>query len=292
MNKKDLEKENFIDSKENMYIYKNHKKLRFGYTTGSCAAAASKASIIMLLNKKPIKKIQIMTPKGILLNLNVLDISFGEDFVKCAIKKDSGDDPDVTNGILVYSKVQFSKDKDIIIDGGIGVGRVTKDGLQCKKGSAAINKVPREMIYKEVKNICEEFEYKEGLYVEISIPEGVEIAKKTFNPRLGIEGGISILGTSGIIEPMSEKALIDTIKLEMKQLKVNGAEYFLITPGNYGESFSRENMEINIENSLKCSNFVGETLDYACELGIKGILFIAHIGKFYKGCRWNYEYSF
>ena len=192
MNKKDLEKENFIDSKENMYIYKNHKKLRFGYTTGSCAAAASKASIIMLLNKKPIKKIQIMTPKGILLNLNVLDISFGEDFVKCAIKKDSGDDPDVTNGILVYSKVQFSKDKDIIIDGGIGVGRVTKDGLQCKKGSAAINKVPREMIYKEVKNICEEFEYKEGLYVEISIPEGVEIAKKTFNPRLGIEGGISI----------------------------------------------------------------------------------------------------
>ena len=223
MSDKDLGKENFIDSKENMYVYKNHKKLRFGYTTGSCAAAASKASIIMLLSKKPIKKIQIMTPKGILLNLNVLDITFGEDFVKCAIKKDSGDDPDVTNGILVYSKVQFSKDKDIIIDGGMGVGRVTKDGLQCKKGSAAINKVPREMIYKEVKNVCEEFEYKEGLYVEISIPEGVEIAKKTFNPRLGIEGGIYILGTSGIIEPMSEKALIDTIKVEMKQLKVNGA---------------------------------------------------------------------
>lgn len=282
MSDKDLGKENFIDSKENMYVYKNHKKLRFGYTTGSCAAAASKASIIMLLSKKTIKKIQIMTPKGILLNLNVLDITFGEDFVKCAIKKDSGDDPDVTNGILVYSKVQFSKDKDIIIDGGMGVGRVTKDGLQCKKGSAAINKVPREMIYKEVKNVCEEFEYKEGLYVEISIPEGVEIAKKTFNPRLGIEGGISILGTSGIIEPMSEKALIDTIKVEMKQLKVNGAEYLLITPGNYGESFSRENMEINIENSLKCSNFVGETLDYACEIGVKGILFIAHIGKFIK----------
>lgn len=282
MNKENLKEEGLVCSKEDMYVYKNHKKLRFGYTTGSCAAAASKASIIMLLSKKPLKKIEIMTPKGIPLKLQVLDITFGEDFVKCAIKKDSGDDPDVTNGILVYSKVQLLKARDIIIDGGIGVGRVTREGLQCKKGSAAINKVPKEMIYKEVKNVCEEFDYKEGLYVEISIPEGVEIAKKTFNPRLGIEGGISILGTSGIIEPMSEKALVDTIKVEMKQLKVNGAEYLLITPGNYGESFSRENMDINLENSLKCSNFIGETLDYALEIGIKGILFIAHIGKFIK----------
>ena len=269
-------------NKVNKYVYKNNKKLRFGYTTGSCAAAASKAAAIMLIRNTTINSIEIMTPKGILLKLEVLEIEKGENYVSCAIKKDSGDDPDVTNGIMVYSKVSLTNSKEIVIDGGIGVGRVTKEGLGYPVGSAAINKVPRMMIYKEVNNICDNNDYKNGLLVEISIPDGVLIAKKTFNPRLGIVGGISVLGTSGIVEPMSEKALTDTIEVEMKLLKANGAEYLLVTPGNYGQDFTRNNMNINLENSIKCSNYIGETIDHGIGLELKGMLFIGHIGKFVK----------
>ena len=269
-------------NKVNKYVYKNNKKLRFGYTTGSCAAAASKAAVIMLMSNTTINSIEIMTPKGILLKLEVLEIEKGENYVSCAIKKDSGDDPDVTNGIMVYSKVSLTNSKEIVIDGGIGVGRVTKEGLGYPVGSAAINKVPRMMIYKEVNKICDNNDYKNGLLVEISIPDGVLIAKKTFNPRLGIVGGISVLGTSGIVEPMSEKALTDTIEVEMKLLKANGVEYLLVTPGNYGQDFTRNNMNINLENSIKCSNYVGETIDHGIGLELKGMLFIGHIGKFIK----------
>lgn len=269
-------------NKVNKYVYKNNKKLRFGYTTGSCAAAASKAAAIMLIRNTTINSIEIMTPKGILLKLEVLEIEKGENYVSCAIKKDSGDDPDVTNGIMVYSKVSLTKSKEIVIDGGIGVGRVTKEGLGYPVGSAAINKVPRMMIYKEVNNICDNNDYKDGLLVEISIPDGVLIAKKTFNPRLGIVGGISVLGTSGIVEPMSEKALTDTIEIEMKLVKAKGLKYLLVTPGNYGQDFTRNNMNITLENSVKCSNYIGETIDHGIGLELKGMLFIGHIGKFIK----------
>lgn len=270
------------ENENNNYIYKNQQKLKFGYTTGSCATAGAKAAAIMLLTGNKVDLIEIMTPKGIPLKLKVEDVEINRDYVSCAIRKDSGDDPDVTNGMLVYAKVSKTHKKDIVIDGGLGVGRVTKAGLECPVGSAAINKVPRRMIYDAVKEICDENDYNEGIFVEISIPDGVDIAKRTFNPRLGIMGGISILGTSGIIEPMSERALIETIHVEMRQLVINGAEYLVITPGNYGADFSRENMKIDVDNSIKCSNFVGETIDYAVSLGVKGILFISHIGKFVK----------
>lgn len=267
---------------ENRYTFKNNKKLRYGYTTGSCAAAASKAAAIMLFRKCKISKVSIMTPKEILLELEVLNITSGDDFVSCAIKKDSGDDPDVTNGILVYAKVSMTANNEIEIDGGIGVGRVTKPGLEQPVNNAAINRVPRQMIYNEVFNVCNEFDYHAGIKVEISIPEGVEIAKKTFNPRLGIEGGISVLGTSGIVEPMSETALIDSIKVEMKMLKAAGNDDILVTLGNYGENFSMNELNIDITSSLKCSNFIGETIDYAVELELKSILLIGHIGKLVK----------
>lgn len=270
------------DSMENKYTFKNNKMLRYGYTTGSCAAAASKAAAIMLFSKRNVNTVSIMTPKGILLELEVLDITIGDHFVSCAIKKDSGDDPDATDGVMVYAKVCKMTHQEIEIDGGIGVGRVTKLGLDQPVGSAAINRVPREMIYKEVKNVCKEFDYKQGIKVEISIPMGVEIAKKTFNPRLGIEGGISVLGTSGIVEPMSETALIDSIKVEMKMLKASGKEDIVVTLGNYGENFSINELNIDIENSIKCSNFIGETIDFAAELEFKSILLIGHIGKLVK----------
>jgi cobalt-precorrin-5B (C1)-methyltransferase len=267
---------------ENIYTFKNNKKLRYGYTTGSCAAAASKAAAIMLFRKCEVRKISIMTPKGILLDLEVRDIKIEENYVSCAIQKDSGDDPDVTNGIFVYSKVSKISTPEIVIDGGIGVGRVTKPGLEQPVSFAAINKVPRLMIRQEVMEVCSEFDYYGGIQVEISIPDGVEIAKRTFNPRLGIEGGISILGTSGIVEPMSEEALIESIKIEMRMLKAWECQHMLVTLGNYGENFTSSEFNIDIRNGVKCSNFIGETIDYAVELELNSLLFIGHIGKLVK----------
>ena len=170
----------------------------------------------------------------------------------------------------------------IVIDGGIGVGRVTKPGLSQKIGEAAINPVPRAMILQAVEEIADQYHYEGGLKVTISVPEGEKIARKTFNPRLGIVGGISILGTSGIVEPMSEKALIDSIRVEMTQHAAMGEQYMLVTPGNYGADYLREHMELPFEKNIKCSNYVGETIDMAVDMGVKGILFISHIGKFVK----------
>ena len=267
------------------FVYKNHKKLRYGYTTGSCAAAASKAAAAMLLSGKEISYVELHTPKGIDLRLEVLDISREDNTVSCAIQKDGGDDPDVTNGILIYAKVsrEPADEAQIIIDGGIGVGRVTKPGLEQPVGAAAINKVPRQMIRENLEAVCEQYHYHGKLSVVISIPSGVELAAKTFNPRLGIVGGISVLGTSGIVEPMSEQALIDTIRVEMRQKLANGMEYLLVVPGNYGIDFlDQYGHGLQLEDAVKCSNFVGEALDAAVEFGAKGVLLVGQIGKFVK----------
>ena len=267
------------------FVYKNHKKLRYGYTTGSCAAAASKAAAAMLLSGKEISYVELHTPKGIDLRLEVLDISREDNAVSCAIQKDGGDDPDVTNGILIYAKVsrEPADEAQIIIDGGLGVGRVTKPGLEQPVGAAAINKVPRQMIRENLEAVCEQYHYHGKLSVVISIPSGVELAAKTFNPRLGIVGGISVLGTSGIVEPMSEQALIDTIRVEMRQKLANGMEYLLVVPGNYGIDFlDQYGHGLQLEDAVKCSNFVGEALDAAVEFGAKGVLLVGHIGKFVK----------
>ena len=272
---------------EDYYVIRNQKKLRFGYTTGSCAAGATRGAARLLLGEDEISEVELMTPKGILLHLEILDRKRSENAASCAVRKDAGDDPDTTNGILVYAKVEkflirSDMEDRIVIDGGIGVGRVTKPGLSQKVGEAAINPVPRAMILQAVEEIADQYHYEGGLKVTISVPEGEKIARKTFNPRLGIVGGISILGTSGIVEPMSEKALIDSIRVEMTQHAAMGEQYMLVTPGNYGADYLREHMELPFEKNIKCSNYVGETIDMAVDMGVKGILFISHIGKFVK----------
>jgi cobalt-precorrin-5B (C1)-methyltransferase len=229
-----------------------------GYTTGSCAAAAAKASAEMLLSGEEIRQVRLLTPKGIELYLELEEIMRKKSEVSCAVRKYSGDDPDVTNGILVYATVQKVEKKSKInsensvdlsekinLDGGVGIGRVTKPGLEQKIGQAAINKVPRKMICEAVEEVCRKYEYTGNLQVRLSVPEGAEVAKKTFNPRMGIEGGISILGTTGIVEPMSEKALTDTIYLEMKMLKENGTDWCYVVPGNYGMDFLRVNKTLS-----------------------------------------------
>lgn len=229
--------------------------MRYGFTTGSCAAAAAKAAAYMLLSGKIKEEITIQTPKGIPFHAQMVDIQRSEKCVSCGVVKDGGDDPDITTGTIIYARVSIETGKEdtsveisqqkkdevpiIYIDGGVGVGRVTKPGLDQPVGNAAINHVPREMIEREVCQVCELLDYKGTLWVEISAPAGVELAEKTFNPRLGIVGGISILGTSGIVEPMSSQALLDTIRVELRQKYAMGKDIVAVSPGNYGLDYMK-----------------------------------------------------
>lgn len=262
------------------YIYCGTEKLRCGYTTGSCAAAAAKASALMLVTGMTIDQINLMTPKGILLELDIENLQIGSDFAECAVKKDSGDDPDVTNGLLVYARVEKIS-SGIIIDGGKGVGRVTKSGLDRKVGEAAINTVPRKMIEDAVTEIAEKFDYDGGFRIIISVPDGEKIAEKTYNPRLGITGGISIIGTSGIVEPMSTRAVIETIRTEENMIKAQGRKNLLITIGNYSGTFLKEHLP-ELNKTVKCSNFIGDAIDFAVEFGFERVLIAGHAGKLVK----------
>lgn len=275
--------------------------MRYGFTTGSCAAAASKAAAYMLLTGNKKESISIMTPKGILFRARILEIIRTEQEVTCAVEKDGGDDPDITTGALIYSTVRFrtgsekimeeefpeknkmqEKNNRIFIEGGKGVGRVTKPGLDQPVGNAAINHVPREMITKEVQEVCMLTDFSGDLDIIISVPEGERLAEQTFNPRLGIIGGISILGTSGIVEPMSAQALLDTIRVELNQKKAQGYEIAAVSPGNYGLDYMKRTYQYDLDQSVKCSNFVGDTIDMAIEIGFSKMLFTGHIGKLVK----------
>lgn len=271
------------------YIIKGGKKLRLGYTTGSCAAAASKAAAYMLLTGKRKASIDLLTPKGIALHLPVDEIRMTAEEVSCAIRKDSGDDPDATKDTLIFASVKKTKRPGIFIDGGDGVGRVTRRGLDQPVGAAAINSVPRRMIEENVLEVCRLCDYAGGLEIIISVPDGALLARKTFNPRLGIVGGISILGTTGIVEPMSEQALIDTIRVELRQRRENGESFVLLTPGNYGADFIRDIIGLDPRGAVLTSNFIGDALELCKELGFSGALLIGHIGKLVKlaGGMWN-----
>ena len=272
--------------------------MRYGFTTGSCAAAAAKAAAYMLLSGNEKTEITINTPKGIPYKAQIQDITRTEKYVSCAVEKDGGDDPDITKGTLIYATVSYPSkiengQRDILevcnqngqkihIDGGIGVGIVTKPGLDQPVGNAAINHVPRQMIEEEVRQICQLLDYEKELNVIISVPNGEEIAQHTFNPRLGIEGGISIIGTSGIVEPMSSQALLDTIQVELRQRWELGFDHVAITPGNYGLDFMKKTYGYNLDRSVKCSNFIGNTIDMAVDLGFQKLLLTGHIGKLIK----------
>lgn len=258
--------------------------MRYGFTTGSCATAAAKAAAYMLLTGKKKKKITIETPKGIIYQASIQKIRRAEREVSCEVVKDGGDDPDITTGTLIFAKVTLEEGKEgkIIIDGGQGVGRVTRLGLDQPVGQAAINRVPRRMMEKELLEVCELTDYRGGLKVEIFVPGGEKLAEHTFNPRLGILGGISILGTTGIVEPMSNQAILDTIRVELNQKKAEGFSQVVVSPGNYGLDFMKEAYHYDLDKSVKCSNFIGQTIDMAVELGFTKMLLTGHIGKLIK----------
>ncbi len=325
------------------FVYKDHKKLRCGYTTGTCAALATQGAVRFLLTGSWKETEEIMTPKGLPVAVSLEEKSSGEGWAECAVRKDAGDDYDVTNGILVYARAEFVKDKNfyrkvqmshlessesgaagekeppglrledgsqqekekpdqqnaessetlIEIDGGIGIGRVTKPGLDQPVGAAAINSVPRKMIRDAVYALLEEAGEFLPVSITISVPAGVEAAKKTFNPVLGIEGGISVLGTSGIVEPMSEEALVETIRTHLNVLRAEGRKWVIAVPGNMGAGFlkgylteqnktSVGSMEAFMNSLVTMSNFVGRTIDITAELGFSGILIAGHMGKLVK----------
>lgn len=261
---------------------KEQKTLRKGFTTGTCAAAAAKAAAFMLLFGKRIDSINVTVPHGENVVFELLDVESGDNRASCAVKKDAGDDPDITNGALIYAEVSRTDEPGIEIDGGKGVGRVTKRGLDQPVGNAAINSTPRRMITENLTELMDLSDYKGGLKVIISVPGSEELAKKTFNPKLGIEGGISIIGTSGIVEPMSESAITETIKLELKQKRALGFDYVLLTPGNYGQNFIKDHLKIDPDNAVTISNFVGDSLEMLRSFGFKKVLLIGHGGKLIK----------
>ena len=264
------------------YVYVEGRRLRRGFTTGSCAAAASKAATVYLLTGEAPEFVDLVTPRGIPIHVKVEEPSSGDGWASCAVRKDGGDDADDTNGALVVSKVSLSGTSGVHIDGGFGVGRVTRRGLDQPPGNAAINHVPRSMITECVSDVCQTCGYTGGVDVEISVPEGEVIGARTFNPRLGIKGGISILGTSGIVEPMSEKALVGSIKAEMNVFMADGRRYLLTVPGNYGKDFVRDFPALEGQQPVECSNFIGEFLDMAVESGAKGVLLVGNLGKLVK----------
>jgi len=268
------------DEMNETYRIVGGRPLRRGYTTGSCAAGAAKAAAIMVIEGRIPKFVDIDTPFGTRLHLKVEKPYLTRTYASCCIVKDAGDDPDVTNGMEIYAKVSKRQDGKVYIDGGTGIGKITREGFWGKVGKAAINPVPREMIKKEVSEIT-----AEGLNIIISAPAGEKIAKKTFNSNIGIEGGISIIGTKGIVEPMSEDALKTTIYLEIDRIFEEESREIVFFPGNYGEKTAKKlNMKIK---GVKVSNFIGDALLYCHNKGFNKVTLVGHIGKLSKlsiGC--------
>ena len=274
-------------AKLELYIPVGRQKLRCGYTTGTCAAAAAAGAAARLLTGETLPAVRIATPAGVAVEAELLQHAAGEGWAACAVRKDGGDDPDVTDGALIFARVERTDTPGIIIDGGEGVGRVTLPGLDQPVGAAAINSTPRRMIGEQMEAVMAKAGYTGGLRAVISVPEGEALAKRTFNPRLGIVGGISILGTSGIVKPMSEAALLDSLYLEMDQRRAAGTEDLLLTPGNYGESFAREVLGLNLDRWCMCSNYLGAAIDHAAGAGFRSVLVVGHLGKLIKaaaGC--------
>ena len=261
------------------YVVVGGKKFRKGYTTGSCAAAASKAAVMMLFSGSVLKEVEIDTPAGVRLVLPVTDASITTDSAICSVIKDGGDDPDVTTGLKIFAKARRKAGAGIEIHTGEGIGIITLPGLKVQVGHPAINPIPEKMIRKEAGEAL-----PEGMGAEITlwVPGGRETALKTYNPKLGIVGGISILGTSGIVNPMSEEAWKESLALELSMLAAKGKKFAAFIFGNYGENFVSEVLGLNEENVIKISNFVGFMLDKAVEYELERILIIGHLGKLVK----------
>lgn len=267
------------NNSEDNYVYYNGRKLRKGFTTGTTATAATVAAIRTLLNQEPQETVTVHAANGKTAIFDVEQTDFDEQQASCAIKKDGGDDQDATDGTLIFATVKLRDDNEIHLDGGKGVGRVTKEGLANKPGMPAINPTPRRVIKAAAR---EELGEKRGVDIVISVPEGERIAKLTYNPRLGIVGGISILGTSGVVTPMSESSWKHSISIEMNIHIKRGDNTIVLVPGNYGEDFAKDELGIPNAKIVQMSNFVGYVLHETQRLGFTKVLIVGDLGKMIK----------
>ncbi len=261
------------------YKISGGKKLRYGITTGTCAAAAAKAAALKLFHGTSEKKISISTPMGWEVEVDIYGMEHADGSWQCYAIKDGGDDPDCTDGMKIYARARETAGGDTVVTGGPGIGKVTRKGLRVDPGNYAINPVPRSMILKETDSVKPE---GRGLLIEIYAPGGEEISRKTFNPRLGIVGGISILGTTGIVEPMSNEAVRESLALALSMAGALGMEAMALVPGNYGKKFAIEELGIDIDAIAETGNYIGYMLEQAVYHKMKRILLVGHIGKLVK----------
>ncbi len=268
------------DSSANLgVVWHKGKALRKGYTTGSCATAAARVAALMVLRQQVINQVSIVTPSGVALFLNVEQPLIEGQQASAAIRKDGGDDIDATHGMLIYARVSLNDGGVIRLEGGEGVGRVTRNGVGLPVGCAAINKTPRQTIEQAVRDVIGP---NRGAEIVIFAPEGEERAKKTYNDRLGIKGGISIIGTSGIVTPMSEESWKRSLSIELEMKRANGLEKIILVPGNHGERFVSQQMSIDGDYVVTMSNFVGYMLQEAVRLGFRHVVLVGHPGKLVK----------
>lgn len=252
--------------------------LRIGYTTGACAAAAAKAAALALIGRRQVEEVRLLLPNGMKADFKIERCLFDKDRAICSVIKDAGDDPDVTDGVEVFAQVEWSK-LGISIEGGEGVGRVTKPGLEVPVGEAAINPVPRRMIAQAVEEVLGP---GAGARVEISVPRGEELARKTLNPHLGIVGGISILGTTGIVIPYSEEAYKACISLGLNVALACGRREVVLTTGRRSERFAQARFDLPEECFVQMGDFVGYALRECAEKGFRKAVIWGMIGKLSK----------
>ena len=258
-------------------------KLRTGYTTGSCATASSKAGILSIINQKKIETIEILLPKRSRLEIKINSCKYSEDSAKCSVIKDGGDDPDVTHGAEIFVDIKLTNNiGEIKIDGGEGVGRVTKPGLGLEIGSAAINPTPKKMIIENIREVGEELLKKNGVMIKVSVPKGKELGPKTDNPRIGIMGGISILGTSGIVIPYSTASFAAAIRQQISVVHTMNDDSVVLTTGGRSEDYARKIIELPDHSFIQMGDFSGYTIKQCTKQGLKKAYVAGFIGKLAK----------
>lgn len=264
---------------------KNGHTQRYGFTTGTTATAAAMGAAYMYLSDKR-DIVDVELPAGITLTIPLEFVKKEKNLFTCGVKKNAGDDPDVTDGILISTKLEFIKKENCLefnFFAGEGIGVFTKDGLALPKGEAAINPVPRQMMIDNLSVILKEHGFSGIVNITVTVENGADIAKKTFNERLGIIGGISILGTSGLVLPMSKTALLQTIEADIKfRLKNSKERRVYLAPGNIGAKFLENNFNINSTTVAIISNFIGESIDYAISNDAREIVLCGDLGKLIK----------
>lgn len=262
---------------------KPRQKLRTGFTTGACATAAAKAALASIITQKKIESVEILLPKEKRLTINIASCKFGSGSARCSVIKDGGDDPDVTHGAEIIVDLEITEDVGIIeIDGGSGVGRVTKPGLGLEIGTAAINPTPKKMITENLAAAGKNILGTSGIKVLVSVPKGEEIAQKTDNPRLGIIGGISILGTTGIVIPYSTASFAASIRQSLDVTVAMGGDTVVLTTGGRSEEFSRREIDLPDHCFVQMGDFAGYTIQQCAKKGIRKAHVAGFIGKLAK----------